>query len=73
MKVKGAKAKLKRTLCYQPRSIALQINPHGIDGAHLGPYLHMSQLFHHFVVDEHFPKLDDLNIGIAHFPELSLG
>ena len=65
--------KLRRALCHQPRSIAFQITPHGIDCAHPGPCLHLSQLFHHFVVDEHFPKLDDLNIGIVHFPNLSLG
>ena len=71
--VKAGAGTLRRTFCYQPRSIGFQVNPHRIDCAHLSPDPRLSQLFHHLVVDEHFPKLDDLNIGIFHLPELSFG
>jgi len=60
-------------LGYQPRVIGFQVNPHGVDSAGLGPDAHLSQLFHHPVVNQPFPKFDNLDVGSIHFPELTLG
>ena len=61
-----------RTGLDQPRPVGFQVQYHAVDPAHLGPS-HLAQIPQHLVMDQHFPKLHDLNVALCRSPELPLG
>jgi len=50
-----------------------QVNQHGLNTAHLRSYAGFTWLRHHFVMNQPFAQLDDLNIRMIEFPELPFG
>jgi hypothetical protein len=56
----------------QPRPVGLQVQYHAVDPAHLSPS-HLAQIPQHLVMDQHSPKLHDLNVALCRPPELPLG